>query len=141
MRWPRLFFLVPILLAAASPEDDLRALMAAKQAAWNRGDIDAFMSAYQRSPATTFLGSSGLTRGFDEVLLRYRRNYPTRDKMGELTFTIDLVRPLTADTALLLGRFALARAPEAGGPSSGRFTLVWLKTPEGWRIVHDHTGP
>jgi uncharacterized protein (TIGR02246 family) len=132
---------VPLVLAANPLEDELRARMQAKQEAWNRGDLDAFMAAYLDAPSTTFLGAAGITRGAGAILDRYRRNYATRARMGHLSFTIDEVRALSPETALLLGRFALERAAEDGGPASGRFTLVWLKTNEGWRIVHDHTSP
>jgi uncharacterized protein (TIGR02246 family) len=141
MRWPRIFLLIPCCLFAAPPADEIRALMAAKQDAWNRGDIEAFMSAYERSPETTFLGSGGITRGYDAVLERYRRNYASRERMGQLAFTVDEVRMAGEDTAILLGRFSLARSEAAGGPSSGRFTLVWKRTAAGWRIIHDHTSP
>lgn len=133
--------LAPVLLAATPLEDELRARMQAKQDAWNRGDIESFMAAYVDSPATTFLGAAGLTRGFTAILDRYRRNYASREQMGRLTFTIDEIRPLCEETALLLGRFSLERTPSAGGPASGRFTLVWLLTSNGWRIAHDHTSP
>ena len=113
--------------------------MQAKQQAWNRGDIPAFMAAYEKNPEITFLGASGITRGHQAVLERYQRDYSTREKMGKLTFEIDEIRALGTDSALLLGRFALERSEAAGGPSSGRFTLVWKKTQAGWRIVHDHT--
>jgi ketosteroid isomerase-like protein len=31
-----------------------------------------------------------------------------------------------------------AESSVAGNPH-GRFTLIFYKTPDGWRIVHDHT--
>jgi hypothetical protein len=39
----------------------------------------------------------------------------------------------------VIGRFSLQRTPEAGGEASGRYTLIWNKTPAGWKIVYDHT--
>lgn len=141
MRWPRIFLLIPCCLFAAPPEDEIRARMASKQEAWNRGDIEAFMSAYEKSPETTFFGSGGITRGYDAVLERYRRNYASRERMGQLTFTVDELRMAGEDTAILLGRFSLVRSEDAGGPSSGRFTLIWKRTAAGWRIIHDHTSP
>jgi len=37
----------------------------------------------------------------------------------------------------MTGRFALS----GGGlpEQSGWFSLVWLQTPAGWRVVHDHS--
>lgn len=35
-------------------EAEIRAVLSAQVAAWNRGDIDGFMNGYARSPATEF---------------------------------------------------------------------------------------
>jgi beta-aspartyl-peptidase (threonine type) len=40
------------------------------------------------------------------------------------------------DGALAFGRWQLERANDR---LHGRFTLVFRKTPDGWKIVHDHT--
>src|SRR5579864_5573501 len=78
----------PISLRAQSQlaEDGVRAVLAAQQAAWNRGDVDAFMLGYEASDATTFVGAA-ITKGYRQVLENYRRRYPTREKMGQLTFS------------------------------------------------------
>src|SRR5437660_4184216 len=57
-------------------EDGVRAVLTAQQAAWNRGDVDAFMSGYEASDATTFVGAA-ITKGYRQVLENYRRRYPT----------------------------------------------------------------
>jgi ketosteroid isomerase-like protein len=59
--------------------------------------------------------------------------------MGVLTFSEIEVRPLGADYALALGRFALKRTAEGGGDANGRFTLVLHRTKAGWKIIHDHS--
>ena len=41
--------------------------------------------------------------------------------------------------ALAHGRFALKRTAAGGGDSTGRFTLVLRRTPQGWRIIHVHS--
>jgi hypothetical protein len=47
------------------------------------------------------------------------------------------VRRIGTDAALSTGRFVL----EGGGlaTQSGWFTLVWQRTPAGWKAVHDHS--
>jgi len=47
------------------------------------------------------------------------------------------VRMLSPNSALMTGRFVLSGGdlPEL----SGWFSLVRLKTPQGWRAVHNHT--
>jgi ketosteroid isomerase-like protein len=125
---------------AAPPEDSPTAAITAvindQQAAWNRGDVDAFMKGYWDSPQLTFAGASGITRGWQPVLARYRKNYPDQKAMGHLDFSELEVRPLGKDAGLVLGRWHLQRD---SGELGGTFTLVFQRFPEGWRIIHDHT--
>jgi ketosteroid isomerase-like protein len=116
--------------------DAIRMVLYAQQAAWNRGDVDAFLVGYWQSPELTFSGSSGVSRGWDGVLTRYKKNYPDRAAMGELEFSALEFRFLGKDAALVLGKWHLKRQP---GDIGGVFTLVWQRFPEGWKIIHDHT--
>jgi beta-aspartyl-peptidase (threonine type) len=107
-----------------------------QEAAWNRGDTEAFLEGYWHSPKLTFSGSSGTARGWDAVRVRYKKNYPDRETMGQLDFSDLEFTFLGTDAALVLGHWHLARAK---GDVSGVFSLVWRRFPEGWRIIHDHT--
>jgi len=111
-------------------------VLRAQQSAWNRGDVDIFLLGYWHSPELTFSGSSGVTRGWDGVLARYKKNYPDRGAMGQLDFSELEFRFLGADAALVLGRWHLKRDKDDVG---GVFTLVWQRFPDGWKIIHDHT--
>jgi uncharacterized protein (TIGR02246 family) len=129
----------PALLAQSqSVEDAVRAVLATQQTAWNRGDVDAFMSGYESSDATTFVGAT-IARGYRQVLENYRRLYPTKEKMGRLTFSSIEVTPLGAEFASVIGKFHLDRTAEAGGPANGIFTLLFRKTTSGWKVILDHT--
>lgn len=119
-----------------SADAGLRALLTSQAADWNRGDIDGFMRGYWNSPATTFAGTSGVSRGWQTVLDHYHKNYPDRAAMGHLDFSEIEITPLGNDAALILGRWHLNRE---AGPVGGIFTLVARRFPEGWRIIHDHT--
>ena len=114
----------------------INAVFKAQQAAWNRGDVDAFLVGYWQSPELTFSGSNGVSRGWDDVLARYKKNYPNRETMGELDFSHLEFRFLGPGAALVLGQWHLKRDM---GDIGGVFTLVWQKFPEGWKIIHDHT--
>ncbi len=114
----------------------VRAILDAQVTAWNRGDIEGFMSGYARSPETVFISGDTLTRGWQTVLDRYKRGYDSREKMGQLTFSDLEVTPLGKDAAVAQGRWQLTRAKDT---PHGRFTLIFRRTKEGWRIVHDHT--
>jgi uncharacterized protein (TIGR02246 family) len=119
-----------------SDRDAIRAVLTAQDAAWNRGDIDAFLVGYWHSPELTFSGSSGVSRGWDGVLARYKRTYPDRASMGELDTSELEFRFLGPDAALVLGKWHLKREK---GDIGGVFTLVFQRFPEGWKIIHDHT--
>jgi len=119
-------------------EAAIRGVIEAQQAAWNRGDVEAFMSGYDASDSTTFVGAT-IARGYRQVLENYHRRYPTKEKMGQLRFSAIEVMPLGAEYASVLGKWHLDRPSEAGGEVGGIFTLLFRKTPNGWKIILDHT--
>src|ERR1700682_1000468 len=137
-------FLMPNPLAFLAKADDrtttdraaITAVLKSQQTAWNRGDIDAFLVGYWHSPNLTFAGSNGVSRGWENVLARYKQNYPDRAAMGELNFSDLEFRFLGPDAALVLGSWHLKRQKDDVG---GVFSLVWQRFPEGWRIIPDHT--
>jgi ketosteroid isomerase-like protein len=114
----------------------IRAVLNTQRDAWNRGDIEGYMDGYDRSDKTVFISGDNVTRGWQTVLDRYKKTYDTRDKMGVLTFSDLEITLLSADSATVLGRWALKRAND---DPHGRFTLIFKRTNKGWRIVHDHT--
>jgi uncharacterized protein (TIGR02246 family) len=122
--------------ARGSDGDAIRAVLSAQDAAWNRGDVDAFLLGYWHSPELTFSGSSGVSRGWDGVLARYKRTYPDRAAMGQLDTSELEFRFLGPDAALVLGKWRLKREK---GDIGGVFSLVFQRFPEGWKIIHDHT--
>ena len=114
----------------------VRAVLDAQRDAWNRGDIEGYMDGYDRSPNTEFVGGDNISRGWQTVLDRYKKNYNSREKMGTLTFSELEITVLSKDAALVLGRWRLKRANDE---PHGTFTLLFRKSKAGWRIVHDHS--
>jgi ketosteroid isomerase-like protein len=123
---------------AQTPADSIRKVLSDQVEAWNRGDIDAFMVGYDNSPNTAFIGSS-VQHGWESVRRNYHDRYPTNEKMGKLDFSGLEVTLLGTDYANVVGKFHLARSAEGGGDAKGVFTLLFHKTPAGWRIIQDHT--
>ena len=115
---------------------EIRAVLHAQQEAWNRGDIDGFMNGYARAETTVFVSGDEVMRGWQTVRDRYLKKYSDRAKMGTLMFSDLEIEPLGPDSALALGRWELKRASDN---PHGRFTLIFRKMSDGWRIVHDHT--
>lgn len=127
----------PLLFAQ---ESAVRAVLQHSEEAWNRGDLAAFVSYYEDSPQTTFVGRHELIRGgVTAILERYRKSYPTRASMGDLRFSNVNVRMLKEDLALVTGEFRLERTAAGGGNADGCYTLILRKTSNGWKIILDHT--
>ena len=129
------------LVCAASEQPpnsaaEIQSVLTTQQDAWNRGDIDAFMNGYARSTSTVFVSEDEVGRGWETVRDRYRVKYSDRAKMGTLSFSEIEVTMLSSDAAVVLGRWKLKRAKDE---PHGRFTLIFKRLPDGWRIVHDHT--
>ena len=114
---------------------DIRAVMDKQAADWNRGDIPAFMEGYWKSDQLTFV-SSRVTKGWQPTLDNYKKSYPDKSAMGTLTFSDLEITVVSKDAAVVLGSWSLKR--EKDNPA-GKFTLIFRKFKEGWRIVHDHT--
>jgi|SRR5580700_3570237 ketosteroid isomerase-like protein len=119
-----------------SAESEIRSVLDMQTSAWNRGDIDTFMTGYWKSEETEFVGASGIARGWQAVLDRYRRKYPDAKAMGRLTFSNLEVHAVCPDSAFVIGEFQLERDKDR---PTGIFTLNFRKFAEGWRIVADHT--
>ena len=129
------------IAANAQSESDktkaaIRAVLNAQRDAWNKGDIEGYMDGYERSETTVFVSGDNVTHGWQTVLERYKKSYNTREKMGELSFSDLEITMLSKDSAVVLGRWLLKRASDE---PHGRFTLIFKKTKNGWKIIHDHT--
>jgi ketosteroid isomerase-like protein len=111
----------------------IEGVLLAQQAAWNEGDIDAFMETYWKSDELTFSSSGSTTRSWQSTIARYKSKYPTREAMGKLSFSDLQVQLLAPDAAYVLGRWDLK------DKARGNFTLIMKKLSSGWVIVHDHT--
>lgn len=140
----QVIFVVILLLisfASISAQTDkeskaIRKVMDDQAVAWNRGDIDGFMTGYWKSEKLTFLSGSDVTRGWQPTLDRYKKSYDSRAKMGTLTFSDLEITILAKDAAIVLGSWSLER--DKDNPH-GKFTLIFRKFKDGWRIVMDHT--
>lgn len=114
----------------------IKVVMAAQEEAWNRGDIDAFMEYYWKSPNLQFIGSKGPTYGWENTLKRYKSTYSSRELMGKLQFDILNIDRRSSDVITVVGKFTLIRQSDQ---PTGHFLLVFQKIGKKWLIVADHT--
>ena len=122
--------------SAANSEAEIRAVIEQQAKDWNDGSIERFMRGYAKRDDIRFASGGDLNRGWQPVFDRYVKKYGDRAAMGKLTFSGLEVTVLSADAAVVLGRWHLQLEKDE---PSGLFTLIFRKLPEGWRIVHDHT--
>lgn len=135
---------LPMLLAAcaaippdsAADDSQIRGLLAEQSAAWNRGDIDAFMQGYWNSEQLRFASGDNVTYGWAAANRRYHDHYPDHSAMGQLVFSDLEVELIGADAALVFGRWALQREHDR---PHGLFSLLLRRTADGWKITRDHT--
>ena len=135
-----LIFILSILSFSVSgqskDEAEVRNVLATQNAAWNRGDVDAFMVGYWENDSLMFIGKSGVTYGYKETLANYKKNYPDTTVMGKLTFTLIQVKQLSPEYFHVTGKYYLTRTI---GDASGHFTLMFRKINGKWVIISDHS--
>lgn len=109
-----------------------------QQDAWNRHDLEGFMTGYWKSPELTFFSGAHETSGWQGAIDRYRKVYQGEGKeMGKLEFSDLRIELLGTDAAFVRGGWHLMMWD--GKKPHGLFTLVFRKFSDGWKIVHDHT--
>jgi uncharacterized protein (TIGR02246 family) len=121
----------------SADEARIRAAMQASSDAWNRGDLKGHLAIYVDS--VSFMTPNGPRPGVAAIEESFTRTFfqGGRPKQN-LRFEQMVVRPLGPGSALATGRFILSGG---GTPdNTGWFTLVWVRTANGWRAVHDHSG-
>jgi ketosteroid isomerase-like protein len=131
---------ITVALSAAPPDPTtaIATVLDAQVAAWNRGDLEGYMTGYWQSPQLEFYSGATVTRGWQETLDRYRKRYQGEGKeMGKLTFANLRIDVVTPDEAVVCGEWHLD--VKSGPPAHGLFTLILKRLAEGWRIVHDHS--
>ena len=133
-----LFLLTVGLNVAAQSKDEqaIRSLMDRQSAAWNRGDVEAFMNGYWENDSLMFIGKSGVTYGWTNTLNNYKKGYPDKTAMGQLTFTLIQVKPLSKKYYHVVGKWHLKRSI---GDVGGHFTLLFKKVKGNWVIIADHS--
>ena len=120
----------------ADDEAEIRSRIEASVEAFNRGDLPGHLAIYD--PAVTFMTSGGPRPGVAPIEASFREAFFV-DGLPKQRLGINEIaaRRLGSDFALLTGRYVLAGGDAA--EQTGWFTLVWQRTPAGWRAIHDHS--
>jgi len=126
------------LFTATRLQLDVTKALLAQQAAWNKGDLDAYLAFYKDAPDTQAILGAPL-RGLPAIRSRFHTSFPTRDTMGNLEQSQVEVRAMGETFALATGSYHLTRPRKAGGDVDGTFIDIFEKTPTGWKIIFTET--
>ena len=129
-------FSTTVLTAQSKDETMVRNILAQQSAAWNNGDINAFMSGYWQNDSLMFIGNEGITYGWQKTLENYKKGYPDTAAMGKLHFDLLEIKRLSVMYFFVVGKWHLTRSI---GNVSGIFTLLFKKVKNKWVIVADHS--
>ena len=114
----------------------IRNLLTRQTEAWNRGDIDGFMQTYWQNDSLMFVGKDGVTWGWKNTLEHYKKSYPDKAAMGQLSFDIVQLKKLSPEYFFVVGKWGLKRQ---AGDLSGHYNLLIKKINGEWKIITDHS--
>jgi uncharacterized protein (TIGR02246 family) len=120
---------------AAEARAGVAAMLEHGAGAWNRGDLDGFISDYV--PDATFVTGRGVVRGVAAIRERYAPRFGPggmRDSLFFRDIEVDLLGPAVANAVAF---YVLMRGDSV--TSTGPTSLVVRRVEGRWRIVHDHS--
>ncbi len=121
-------------IPARDPAAIIRSVLAANAAAWNEGNLDAFMSGYADANDVSLVKDGAVAKGWSQVRKAYGEDIAAGGEMGRLSFDTLDIQLTAADVATATGRYGLERS---AGASSGVVTLVMKRIDGRWRIVQE----
>jgi uncharacterized protein (TIGR02246 family) len=136
---PVLFLLMSFYLPTLAQQNDekaIRDILAEQTTAWNKGNLEDFMKGYWNNDSLMFIGQNGVTYGYRNTLMNYKKNYSDADKMGTLTFDLVKVQRLSPEYYFVVGKWHLKRN---AGDVGGHYNLLFRKIKGQWFIIADHS--
>ncbi|MGH7428630.1 MAG: SgcJ/EcaC family oxidoreductase, partial [Candidatus Methylomirabilaceae bacterium] len=136
--------LVLLCLTFSSPataqtvEEQIRAEVQRYVDATNRGDPNGVAALYLDTTTVTSFGDGEMYRGWQTIADLLRQVWA---QVGRIQMSVDSVEVLRlgSDAAIATMRYRWVLGGPPGQTSTGAMTLVYLRTPDGWRVAHDHT--
>lgn len=123
-------------LTQTGDKEKILAILDRQTKAWNEGNVEKFMVGYWNNDSLMYVGKGGITYGYKPTLENYKKNYDSKEKMGQLKFDIIHVNRLSPEYYQVVGKWHLTRTV---GDVGGHFTLLFRKIKGEWVIVSDHS--
>lgn len=117
---------------------EISSIVEAQEKAWNEGNLNLFLDSYLRSSEVTYISNGTVQKGYQAISDRYKQRYGTdKSSMGQLSLTDLEITEMGAKHALCIGKFSVVKPSQE--PINGRFTLIFVRTEGGWKILYDHS--
>jgi ketosteroid isomerase-like protein len=130
------FFIIQHALAQDKDDQTIRKVLSDQTIAWNKGNLEDFMKGYWNNDSLMFIGKSGVTYGYQNTLMNYKKNYNNADAMGTLSFDLIKIQRLSPEYYFVVGKWHLKRNI---GDLGGHYNLLFRKVNGTWVIVADHS--
>ena len=121
---------------AVKAEEAIRHVLSESRAAWNRGDITAYMNSHWRDERIVHVFNDDVTIGYSAIEGRYRARYPDPKNRGTISGPELDVWILEPAVAIAFGRWSFEHGEVR---MNGVVTLVFRRIDGEWLIVHDHS--
>ncbi len=125
-------------ISQSDPNELISSYMDEQEFSWNEGDLKGFMKHYWKSDSLSFIGKSGLNKGWQTTLDNYIKSYKNKDEMGVLKFDNISIEQIDKNSIHVIGHWKLSRKKEIGD-LEGHYSLIWQKKKNQWVIVADHS--
>ena len=122
----------------SDPKKVISSYMEEQELSWNERDLNGFMKHYWKSDSLSFIGKSGLNKGWQTTLDNYMKSYNNKDEMGVLKFINITIEQIDKNTIHVIGHWKLTRKEEIGD-LEGYYSLIWQQKNNKWVIIADHS--
>jgi uncharacterized protein (TIGR02246 family) len=123
-------------VGARDPEKEVYDQLMQSLDAWNRQDIDGFLTTFWHSDDLVVVIDGENIRGWDLLSKAYHTGYPNPNEMCKLTIDRAQVQMLAPDLGFVLAWYTAAFPKKK---EFGTSTIILRKFSEGWRIIISHT--
>ncbi|WP_440880705.1 DUF4440 domain-containing protein [Tenacibaculum sp. C7A-26P2] len=113
---------------------EIISVMKKQEEAWSKNDLEGFMKGYWKSNSLKFFGKNGLTEGWKNTLNNYKKNYPTKEHTGNLSFKISDISKINNGAYFVMGEYLLKKKQEK---AKGVFMVIFKRINGKWKIIAD----
>ena len=124
----------PLVISQDEAIDGIRQVLDEQTKAWNNYDLEGFMEGYWKSDSLKFYGSNGVSKGWNDVLSKYKKGYPSKEESGTLNFVINDISQIEGNSYWVMGEYHLNREI---GNADGIFIIIFKYIDGEWKIVAD----